>query len=116
MHSVLAVALLLLIYCFMNVLLSMGILCWGLYLFALLYILSFDEEERTCCLACIVFRMSCYCKCFVALAHGVMCWSAVLFLLFPDHTQLLFRALFRNSVGFMKQMHKHSFRFLFVKT
>ena len=100
----------------MYVLLSVGILCGGLYLFALLYILSFDEEERTGCFAFIVFRMSCYCKCFVALAHGVMGLSAVLFVLFPDHTQLLLRALFKNSLGFIKQMHKHSSHFLFVKT
>ena len=35
------------------------------------------EEERACCFAFIVFRMSCYCKCSVALPQNAVGWSVV---------------------------------------
>ena len=49
-----------------------------------------EEEERACCFALVVLRMSCYCKFSVTLLHGAVGWSAVCDCVFPDHTHLLF--------------------------
>ena len=60
--------------------------------------------------------MSCDSKYSLALPLGAMGWSAVYDCGIPDHTHLLFRALFRYIIGFMKQMHIHSSLYVFVKT
>ena len=66
---------------------SSNFLCWFLFWFSLLCVLSSfaiiltmkrrRERERAGCFPVIVFRMSCYRKCFVALPHGAMGWYAV---------------------------------------
>ena len=65
----------------MYLLLFVKVLCWSLFWYALLYVLSsfaiILTRERTCCFAFIVFWMSCYCKCPVALPLGAMGRSAV---------------------------------------
>ena len=74
---------LLLLYCFMYLPLLVGALCWSLFWYALLCVVSSfaiilsRKREKAGCFAFIVSRMSCYCKCLVALPHGVVGWSAV---------------------------------------
>ena len=60
------------IYCFMYLPLFVGILCWSLFLCPFKFCNHHDEEERTGCLAFIVFLVSCCCKCAVALPHGAV--------------------------------------------
>ena len=67
--------------------LFVGVLCWSLFCYVLLYVPSSFEiilhpyllgnEERAGYFAFIVFWMSCYSKCPVALPHGVVGTSAV---------------------------------------
>ena len=70
-----------LIYCFMYLPLYVGVLCWSLLWYALLYVLfSFTiilMNKRTGCFAFTVVWVSCYCKCHVGLPHGAVGWSAV---------------------------------------
>ena len=77
-----AVVLLLIIYYFMYIPLFVGVLCWSLFRYALLYVLSsfaifLTRKKEPGCFTFIVFLMSCYCKCPVALPHGAVGWSAV---------------------------------------
>ena len=75
-----ALVLLLLIHCLMHLPWFVGVLCWSLIRYALLYVLSnfsislTRKRERA---VFIVFWMSFYCKCPVALPHGAVGWSAV---------------------------------------
>ena len=81
------VDLLLLIYCFMYLSLFLGVLCWPLFWYALLYVLSsyvlssfaiILARKREGWLVCFcVFQISCYCKYSAALPHGAVGWSAV---------------------------------------
>ena len=76
-----AVVLLLLLYCFMYLPLFVGVLCWSLFWYTLLCVLSslaiILNRKRELVVCVFVFRMSCHCKCPVALPHGVVGWSAV---------------------------------------
>ena len=58
----------------------MGVLCWSLFCYVLLYVISRFEiiltGKSADCFAFIVFWESCYCLCPVALSHGAVCWSA----------------------------------------
>ena len=48
----------------------MGVLCWSLFYYASIRVLSIlDEEENDSCFALIVFLVSCDCKCSVPLPH-----------------------------------------------
>ena len=58
-------------YLFVVDLLFVGVLCWSLFWYVSLYVLSsfeihLNEEERAGCFAFVVFQMSCCCKCSVA--------------------------------------------------
>ena len=59
----------------------MGVLCWSLFWYALLYVRCrfalILTRERAGCFAFIVFGMSCYCKCSMALPRGAVGSSAV---------------------------------------
>ena len=58
--------------------LFVGVLCWSLFWYALLYALpSFanDKEERADCFDFIVYWMFCYRS--AALPHGAVGWTAV---------------------------------------
>ena len=74
----------------------MGVLCWSLFWYALLYVLSSfaiiltGERERAGCFAFIVFWIPGDCMGPVALPHGAVGWSAVCVVVIPDHTHLLF--------------------------
>ena len=66
----------------MDLLLFVGFLCWSLFWYALLYVLSsfaiiLTGRERAGWFAFIVLWMSYCCKCPVALPHGAVSWSAV---------------------------------------
>ena len=60
-----------------------GVLCWSLFKYELVYVLSSfaiiltRKRARAGCFAFIVFWISCYCKCPVALSGGDVCWYAV---------------------------------------
>ena len=72
---------LLLIYCFMYLPLSVEVLFLSLFwcscYVSFLFYNRLDEEERAGCFAFIFFLMSCYCKCSVAFPHGAVGWSAI---------------------------------------
>ena len=66
----------------MHLQLFVGVLCWSLFWYALLYVLSsfaiiLMRMRELVCFAFIVFWMSCYCNCPVALPHCAVGWSAV---------------------------------------
>ena len=70
----------------MYITLFVGILCWSLFRYALLNVLSsfaisfaiiLTWKKERGCFTFIVFLMSCYCKCPVALPHCAVGWSAV---------------------------------------
>ena len=59
-----------------------AVLCWSLFWYALLYVLSsfviiLTRKGEGAAFAFIVFLMSCYCKYPVALPHAAVGWSAV---------------------------------------
>ena len=70
---------LLLIHCLMYLGIFVGVLCWSLFYYASLCVLSMckhiDEEENDSCFALIVFLMSC--ECSAALPHDAVGLSAV---------------------------------------
>ena len=77
-----AVFLLLMIYYFMYTPSFVEALCWSLFRYALLNVLSnfaiiLTRKREPGCFAFIVFLMFCYCKCPVALPRGAVGWSAV---------------------------------------
>ena len=59
----------------------MGVLCWYLFWYASLYVLSsfaiILTRKRELVALLFVFWMPCYCKCPVALPQGAVGWSAV---------------------------------------
>ena len=60
----------------------MGVPCWSLFWYALLYVLSsfaiiLSRKRELVALFLLSFWMSCYCKCPVALPHGAVGLSAV---------------------------------------
>ena len=55
----------------------MGVLCWSLFYYASICVLSIffehlDQEENDSCFALIVFLVSCDCKCSVPLPHDAV--------------------------------------------
>ena len=76
---------LLLIYCFMYLPLFVAVLCWSLFWYALLYVLSsfainWARKRELVSLLLLLLNV---CKCPVAHPHGA---TGVVF---PDHTHLL---------------------------
>ena len=98
---------LLLIHCLMYLGLFVGVLCWSLFYYASLCVLSIfvNTLTRTKMIALIVFLMSCDCKCSVALPHDAMGLSAVVSVVFPVYTHLLFAYLVSN---YYKECFIHS--------
>ena len=86
------VVLLLLICCFMYLPLFAVVLCWSLYWYALLCVLSsFDEEEKSGCFALIVV---CLVTAYVPWLILKVPWVGLqcVIVVFPDPTHLLFQA------------------------
>ena len=87
-----AVVLLLLICCFMYHPLFVVVLCWFLFWYASLCVLScFDEEEKSGCFALIV---SCLITVYVPWLILKVPWVGLqcVIVVFPDPTHLLFQA------------------------
>ena len=59
----------------------MGVLCFSLFWYALLFVLSsfaiILKRNRELVALLNVLRMSCYCKWYVAPPHGGVGWSAI---------------------------------------
>ena len=76
----------------------MGVLCWSLFYYASLCVLSIfvntlTRKRMIVDFALIVFLMSCDYKCSAALPHDAVGLSAVVSVVFPVYTHLIFAYL-----------------------